>query len=125
MYVSVFSRGAEWNAVSASSVHSIGADISYIFPVSPVEPINRGIEAVGLYGFSNSKQDGRELYTPVALVLEGFPPYPLGWRSLCVSQGRLFCLLLVMEIEPRPERCSCHSRIALTKLNPLCCLKLV
>jgi len=86
--ISVFSRGAERNVVSASPVHSISADIRYIFPVSPEEPINRDVEAVGLYAFLNSKQDGRELYTPVALALGEVPPYPLGWRSLCVSQGR-------------------------------------
>jgi len=88
MYVSVFSRRTERNVVSDSPVHSISADIRYIFPVSPEEPINRDIDAVGLYAFLNSKEDGRELYTPVTLVLGKVPPHPLSWRSLCLSQGR-------------------------------------
>jgi hypothetical protein len=51
MYVSVFSRGAERNAVSAAPVHSVSADTRHIFPYPPKAPINADIEAVGLYAF--------------------------------------------------------------------------
>ena len=72
----------------ASPVHSISSDIRHIFSVSPEASINTDIEVVGLYAFLNSKPDGREFCTPLALALGKDPRYPLGWRSLCLSQRR-------------------------------------
>jgi hypothetical protein len=89
--VSVFSGGAERNAVSASPVHSISADIRDIFPVSPEAPINTNIEAVGLYAFLNSKQDGLELYIPIALAL-GKNPFVrwFGGARACPREDECF-----------------------------------